>query len=197
MEFKKVFSWLSDDKPETTEAVIYASRCGIIKCGSYKMWSNKNQSYSVRKERVYTPYYNRGKQVYETDERKAKHGKGYQSISIHGKTYAVHRLVALAWIPNPEGKPQVNHKNGIRDDNMVDNLEWVTNLENRRHSGDFLDRKVRKGCDVNTAKLTEEEVAEIKKLISEGEIYLKDIAKMHGVAKSTISYIKAGGWKHV
>lgn len=198
MEFKRVMSWFSDDKPETTEAVVYVSNCGVVKCGSYKHWNEKNQGYSVRKERVVKQTYNRGKQVGEPSWRKEKYGKGYANVNIRGKHYSVHRLVALAWIPNPEGKEQVNHLNGIRDDNRVENLQWCTNEENRAHAAKFLDRNVRKGSDVTTSKLTEDDVKEIRALISDGKMYQKDIAKKYGVAPSTITWIKNGGaWSHV
>jgi hypothetical protein len=62
--------------------------------------------------------------------------KGYKKISIGNprKSYKVHRLVALMFIENELNKSQVNHINGIKNDNRVENLEWMTNQENCIHA---------------------------------------------------------------
>ena len=68
----------------------------------------------------------------------ATNHKGYLEIalSIKGKlkTHTIHSLVAKAFIPNPENKPTVNHKDGIKENNYVDNLEWATKSEQSIHA---------------------------------------------------------------
>lgn len=70
---------------------------------------------------------------------------GYHSVQLYlngnCKRFYVHRLVACAFIPNPDNKPQVNHKNGNNVDNCVSNLEWTTSSENHLHAFATLKRK--------------------------------------------------------
>lgn len=65
-----------------------------------------------------------------------KDDNGYIRVSINETLYRMHILVAKSFIPNPENKPHVNHKDGVRDNNKLENLEWVTRSENMQHAYD-------------------------------------------------------------
>jgi len=102
----------------------------------------------------------------------------------------VHRLVALAFIPNPENKPCVNHINSDRSDNRVENLEWVTHKENSKHASDR--KRLPIGEDHHNSRLSNSAVIKIKSLVESKTHTLAEIAAMNGVSVSCISYIARG-----
>lgn len=110
----------------------------------------------------------------------------------------VHRLVAEAFIPNPEGKIQVNHINGVKYDNSVENLEWVTRSENQQHAVRNGLYKNPKGEKSTKAKLKDIEVKEIKWMAIVLKISSKKLAESYNVSTATINRILAGNiWKHI
>lgn len=120
-------------------------------------------------------------------------GKGYLRVSIGKKLMFIHRLVAEKYIPNPENKPQVNHKDGNKLNNCVDNLEWVTNQENRNHAVDN-DLQVT-GEKCSWAKLTEENIKEIRANPGYENEYW---ARKFKVSRSTISdVVNYRTWKRI
>jgi hypothetical protein len=120
------------------------------------------------------------------------HNRGYVHYIIRnengGKSFKAHRLVACAFIDNVENKPQVNHINGIKDDNRVENLEWCTNQENNTHSWDIGRKAAYYGQRHHKTKLSEIDVI----FIRQSQIPSRKLGKMFGVDKSSILHVKKG-----
>lgn len=126
---------------------------------------------------------------------------GYLSVMLSidriNYRFHVHRLVALAFIPNPENKPEVNHKKPIKTNNIINNLEWNTKLENVRHS--VLNNLNHRGETSPNAKLTKEKVIALRRLYRMNPNFNKMyIAKKLGVEDTTIhKIIRNQRWKHL
>lgn len=108
-----------------------------------------------------------------------------------------HRLIAITFIPNPENKPQVNHKDGNKLNNNAGNLEWVTAIENSRHARRTGLVPAAKGIENGQAKLTEQAVREIHQAYCEG-ISIAELSAKYDVTEATIRMIGLGvNWKHL
>lgn len=110
---------------------------------------------------------------------------GYHLVLLSDKgktrTKCIHRLVAEAFITNDEGKPQVNHIDGDKANNTVENLEWCTGQENVLHARDVLGRQIS-----GRRKLTDDDVRDIRE---SSEPY-RSLARRYGVCLDTIGGVK-------
>ncbi len=101
--------------PNTNEMYMVSNQSRVKTIGRYR--ASKNQSVSWNKEKIITPHKDR-----------------YWYINIGQKRKLLHRIIAEVWIPNPENKPDINHKSGDKLDCRIQNLEWVTKSENSLHA---------------------------------------------------------------
>ena len=136
------------------------------------------------------------KRTHKCGRREGRRGKflspgidqyGYERVVLtrNGvrKSYQVHRIVAKAFIPNTENKPTVNHKNGIKADNRVENLEWATHREQKEHS-------IKLGLAENNIKaLNEANKRRSVEVLFEGVVYpsLRQAARDTGFSRTYIN----------
>ena len=156
---------------------------------SLNRYINLNNIIKKIKERILKQFVYKSKNSY-TSVIFSKNG-------IH-KRYSVHRLVAFAFIENFKNKPHINHKNSVKYDNRVENLEWCTPLENMKHAYDNNLVNIPRGENRPNAKLTNKKVVEIRKLYATGVFFEKDIAKMFNCSRYAInSILNYKTWNHV
>lgn len=121
--------------------------------------------------------------------------KVYLSCNKEKLTLSVHRMVAETFIPNPENKPEVNHIDGDKTNNTVENLEWVTSKENSWHSVNVLGNLI--GEDYWKSTITNQQAITICEMIQDGYRTI-DISRKLDINLDKIRSIKKRStWKHI
>lgn len=141
----------------------------VVGFEEYFQISNLGNVFSKRSNRILKQ--TKSKQGYLTFTTKIVGSNG----SNH--RFSVHRLVAEAFIPNPESKPYVNHKDGCKTNNILSNLEWVTAKENSAHA---------LATGLRNRKLTAEQVREIRA----SNLSQRKLGEIYGIDQTTVGHIK-------
>lgn len=133
--------------------------------------------------------------------RQSTTGKGYKSVCLkrHGRNVVklVHRLVAMAYVVGYKNGLQVNHKDGVKANNLYTNLEWVTPKENSLHSRriGLYDNKGRKH---SMAKLNELNVMNIRAVAETGAMNYVELGRAYGVNKTCIrKIVEYETWRYI
>lgn len=126
--------------------------------------------------------------------------RGYYTVKIFYevgkyKTKFIHRLVAEAFIENPNNLETVNHKNGIKTDNSKDNLEWMSRLDNTKHAAEVL--QAQKGDRATNLTIDSLVAIEVCKLL-EKDMLNMDIADLLGIPRNIVRDIRTRkSWTHL
>jgi predicted XRE-type DNA-binding protein len=126
---------------------------------------------------------------------------GYEVVGLgkFKKHFSVHRLVAMAFIPNSLNKPCVNHINGIKTDNRVENLEWCTYWENDNHARQTgLSVCNLQGENSSNVKLTNEIVIKIREMHNSNKYSQREIGRILNIEYKNINQVVLRKrWKHI
>jgi len=143
-----------------------------ILCSSGKVFSTKKPGLEMKQRK--------NEDGYPTIKLGSQKGKG------RNYRYLVHRLIAEAFVPNPNSLPEVDHLDGSRTNSAADNLEWCTHQENiSRNVAEGRTRDSR-GMSNQKARLSEDDVIEIRDLYDHGIYTQAEIAKLYGIGWSTV-----------
>jgi hypothetical protein len=130
-----------------------------------------------------------------------KNSRGYLVVILCEnkirKTSMVHRLVATTFLRNFGDKKTINHKNGVKTDNHLGNLEFVTQKENVQHSYNMglSNNRGEKSC---LSKLTEKEVLQIRDLRGCGRFSQREVAEFYNCVESTVNaVVNRKSWRHI
>ena len=123
--------------------------------------------------------------------KQSNRGNGYKVVVLYSnghKMFTVHRLVAMAFIPNPEGFPQVNHKNEIKTDNRAENLEWCT----ANHNANYGTRKERISKTRKCSILCKQDTERRKRQIIQYDLFGNFIRCYDSITDAKKKYGKSG-----
>jgi len=142
-------------------------------------------------------------QAFKTNKGVLRYGidtNGYPIVKLYsngkGRTSKVHRLIAETFIDNPNNLPQVNHKDGNKLNNAVENLEWCDQSHNIKHAYRTGLSKIYFGEQTSQAKFTEKQILEIRSKYKKGNG--KELAAEYGMSTTNIhDIVKRNTWNHI
>ncbi len=166
------------------EGLYQVSNYGRIR--SLETFVNHRYGKRIRKGKIKTLAVNKG---------------GYHTVNLfkdnETKMLKAHRALMQAFVPNPENKRTVNHKDGNKLNNHISNLEWATHKENNIHAHENNLVNIKIGEDNAAAHLSNIDILEIRTLSSNG-IRHRTIAKVFDVHENTISgIVNRKTWNHI
>lgn len=185
-------------KNVSLEDLFYIDDDGVIRCEEWRdivgyenMYLVSNLSRVKSLQRI-IPHKKSGFQIVrEKILKPGDSGNGYLYVHLSNglekKNFKIYRLSAQAFIPNPENKPDINHKNGIKYDNRCLNLEWCTKKENSKHAYVIGLSIPPRGSSSNLSKLTDKQVLEIRE--NKDNLFHKELSVKYGLSMTCISYV--------